>query len=143
MNMKTHCFAFACAAASGALLISLPVTTRAAAVDEQQFNDLKSLVNKLGDKIGKQDQRIDELEKTHGQDAQAHAQDQKLHQQDQQKIQALEKQLGETQQTVSNVQQQATAAVAVSVEPLPRMPLDEATVNHNFSILGDAEVQYA
>ena len=25
---------------------------------------------------------------------------------------------------------------------MPRMPLDEATVNHNFSILGDAEFQY-
>src|SRR5205085_10842746 len=42
---------------------------------------------------------------------------------------------------VTNVQQ--NAALAVPVEPLPRMPLDEATVNHNFSILGDAEFQYA
>src|SRR3989442_13512270 len=33
--------------------------------------------------------------------------------------------------------------MAARGEPLPRMPLEEATVNHNFSILGDAEVQYA
>src|SRR5256885_12039326 len=52
------------------------------------------------------------------------------HEQDQRKIQELEQKLGVTQQAVSNVQ---TAAIAVPVEPLPRVPLDEATVNHNFS----------
>src|SRR5207244_2624920 len=102
---------------------------------------LKDLVNKLGQKIDKQDQRIDQLEKTHAQDGQVHAQDQKIHEQDQQKIQELEQKLGETQRTVADVQQKA--AMAAPVEPLPRMPLEEATVNHNFSILGDAEVQYA
>ena len=28
-------------------------------------------------------------------------------------------------------------------QPLPRQPIDEATVNHNFMMLGDAEFQYA
>ena len=142
MNMKTLSFALGCAAACCTLFMALPIAT-AAAIDEQQFNELKDLVNKLGQKIDKQDQRIEQMEKTHAQDSQVHAQDQKTHEQDQQKIQELEKKLGETQQTVADVQQKATAAVAVPVEPLPRVPLDEGTVNHNFSILGDAEFLYA
>ncbi len=137
--MKTRSFALGCACICCALAVPLPVGT-AAAIDDQQFNELKDLVTKLGQKIEKQDQRIEQLEKTHAQDAQVHAQDQKTHEQDQQKIQELEQKLGETRQAVSNVQ---TAAIAVPVEPLPRVPLDEATVNHNFSILGDAEFQYA
>ncbi|HEX7470858.1 MAG TPA: hypothetical protein VF437_09040 [Verrucomicrobiae bacterium] len=120
--------------------MDLPVRT-AAAIDDQQFNEVKDLVTNLVQKVEKQDQRIDQLEKTHEQDAQAHLQDQKIHEQDQQKIQNLEQKLGDTQRTVSDVQQKA--AMAGPVEPLPRVPLDEATVNHNFSILGDAEVQYA
>jgi hypothetical protein len=138
--MKPYSLASGCAAVCFALLMALPIKT-AAAVDEQQFNALKELVTNLVQKVEKQDQRIDQLEKTHAQDAQSHAQDQKLHEQDQQKIQALEQKLGETQQTVADVQQKT--AVAVPMEPLSRMPLDEATVNHNFQILGDAEFQYA
>src|SRR6266446_3431648 len=140
MNMKTRFYALRCAAAGCALVMALPLGT-AAATDDQQFNELKDLLNKLSQKVEKQDQRIDQLEKTHAQDAQAHAQDQKTHEQDQQKIQELEQKLGDTQRTVTDVQQKA--AMAAPVEPLPRMPLDEATVNHNFSILGDAEVQFA
>ncbi len=119
--------------------MALPVRTTAA-VDDQQFKDLTDLVSKLGQKLEKQDQRIEQLEKAHTQDGQVHTQDQKLHEQDQQKIQQLEQKVGETQRTVVDVQQKT--AVGGPVEPLPRMPLDEATVNHNFSILGDAEVQY-
>ena len=115
-----------------ALMIVLPVGTLGA-VDDQQFNELKDLVTRLGQKIENQDQRIQQLEKTLARDAQVHAQDQ-------QKIQELEHNLGETQLTVSNVQQ--AAASAGPVEPLPLMPLDEASVNHNFIIVGDAEIQY-
>ncbi len=140
MNIKTRSFALRCAALCCAFAVALPLRT-AAAVDDEQFKELKDLVNKLGQKIDKQDQRIDQLEKTHAQDGQVHAQDQKIHEQDQQKIQELQQKVGETQRTVAEVQQKA--AMAAPVEPLPRMPLEEATVNHNFSILGDAEVQYA
>lgn len=138
--MRTPSFALGFAIACCALVMVLPVET-AAAADDQQFNELKDLINKLAQKVEKQDQRIEQLEKTHEQDAQAHAQDQKTHEQDQQKIKELEQKLGETQRSVADVQQKA--AVAVPLEPLARMPLDEATVNHNFSILGDAEFQYA
>jgi hypothetical protein len=138
--MKTLPFSLGFALVFFAFAMSLPVAT-AAEIDDQQFKELKDLVNKLGQKVEKQDQRIEQLEKTHAQDAQAHTQDQKTHEQDQQKIQQLEQKLGETQQTVTDVQQRALAAGPV--EPLPRMPLEEATVNHNFSILGDAEFQFA
>lgn len=139
-SMKTRFFALRCAAVGCALAVVLPGRA-AAAIEDQQFNELKDLVTKLSQKIDKQDQRIEQLEKTHDQDAQVHSQDQKTHQQDQQKIQELEQKLGETQKTIADVQQKT--AVAVPAEPLPRVPLDEATVNHNFSILGDAEFQYA
>ncbi len=104
-----------------------------AAIDDQQFQELKDLINKLSQKVDSQDRRIEQLEKTHAQDTQLHAQDQ-------QKIQELQKSLGQTQQSISNVQQ--AVVVAAPAEPLPRTPLDEATVNHNFIIVGDAEVQY-
>jgi len=138
--MKRRSFALRNAAVGCALAVALSVE-KAAAIDDQQFNELKDLVSKLGQKIDKQGQRIDQLEKTHAQDEQVHAQDQKTHEQDQEKIQQLEQKLTETQKTVSDVQQKT--AIAVPAEPLPRVPLEEATVNHNFSILGDAEFQYS
>ena len=130
--MKTPSLYLSSAAICCAVLLMLPAGT-SAAVDDQQFNELKNLVNKLSQTVETQDQRIEQLEKSHTQDAQVHAQDQ-------QKIQELEHNLGETQLTISNVQQ--TAASAGPAEPLPRMPLDEASVNHNFLIVGDAEVQF-
>jgi hypothetical protein len=138
--MKTRSFVSGWAAVCCALAVAWPGGL-AAAIDDPQFNELKDMINKLGQKVEKQDQRIDQLEKTHAQDAQVHEKDQKTHEQDQQKIQELQQKLDETQRTVSDVQQKA--AMAAPVEPLPRMPLDEATVNHNFSILGDAEFQVA
>src|ERR1700686_3646247 len=118
--MKIRSFALGCATACCALVMALPVRT-AAAIDDQQFKELKDLVTKQGQKIEKQDQRIEQLEKTHAQDGQVHAQDQKIHEQDQQKIQALEQKVGETQRTVADVQQKAAAATPA--EPLPRVPL--------------------
>ena len=104
--MKIRFFALGCAAIGCALAVALPGGA-AAAIDDQQFNELKDLITKLGQKVEKQDQRIELLEKTHAQDAQAHEQDQKTHEQDQQKIKELEQKLGETQRTVSDVEQKA------------------------------------
>lgn len=147
MKMKSHSFGLGCAACC-VLVMTLPIRT-AAAIDDQQFNELKDLVNKLGQKTEKQDQRIDQLEKTHEQDAQVHALDQQIHTEDQKKIQELEQKVGDVQRTEADVQLHKAVhkavheAMATPAEPMPRMPLEEATVNHNFSILGDAEVQYA
>ena len=59
---------------------------------------------------------------------------------DQQTIQKLQQQLEATQQTAADAEQKSVAAS--QTQPLPRVPIDEATVNHNFQILGDAEFQY-
>lgn len=127
--------AYKIAAMGCALVMSLPPSVRAAITDEQ-FNELKKLVTQQGQKLETQEQRINQLEQTH-------AADQKTHEADQQKIQQLEQQLNTTQQTAVNAEQKAASAVAAQTQPLARVPIDEATVNHNFSVLGDAEFQYA
>jgi hypothetical protein len=66
---------------------------------------------------------------------------QQTNQLDQQTILQLQQRLGETQTLATNAVLKAEAAA--QPQPLPRTPLDEATVNHNFQILGDAEFQYA
>src|ERR1019366_2861325 len=66
-----------------------------------------------------------------------------VHEQDVQKIQQLEKKLAETQQVATNAEKNSIEAAQAQAQPLPRQPIDEATVNHNFQILGDAEFQYA
>ena len=65
----------------------------------------------------------------------------------QQVIQQLQQKLADTQSTAVEAQQnsiaaQQTAVAASQTQPETRAPLDEATVNHNFQILGDAEFQY-
>ncbi len=133
-TMKTPTLPARFIALSLAILFALPFGTWAAA-DDQKFDELKDLINKLNQKIEKQDQRIEQLEKSLAQGAEVHAKEQ-------QKIQDLQQTLGQTQQTVSNAQMTAASASAAPAEPMPRMPLDEATVNHNFMIVGDAEVQF-
>jgi hypothetical protein len=64
-----------------------------------------------------------------------------LHALDVQQIQQLQQKLTETQQTAADTAQRVAATT--QAQPLPRVPIDETTVNHNFQILGDAEVQYA
>ena len=60
--------------------------------------------------------------------------------QDLQQIQQLQQKLTETQQMATNAEQKSIEAA--ETQPLPRQPIDEATVNHNFMMLGDAEFQY-
>jgi len=145
-NLKIRCLPPGYAAVCCLIAITLSAQ-RALAVDDQQFKAMQEMVNKLAEKVEKQDERINQLEKTHSQDLQAHQQDQNVHATDQQKIMELEKKVGETQRTVSDVQLHAAMEKAIGnmskQEPIPRVPLDEGTVNHNFSILGDAEIQFA
>lgn len=137
--MKTR-LVFGLAAAVCAFAVALP--HRAVAdISDDQFNELKKLVIQQGKKAEEQDKRIEQLEKSHSQDQKTLEEDRKIHEQDQQKIQQLEQQLHATQQTVTNTEQKVAAAALM--QPLARVPIDEATVNHNFSILGDAEFQYA
>ncbi len=95
-------------------------TNVTAVVSDSDFNALKNLVQQMNGKL-------QSLEQTN-----------QLYQQT---IQQLQRQLGETQTLATNAVQKAEAAA--QAQPLPRVPIDEATVNHNFQILGDAEFQYA
>ncbi len=111
-------------------------TSRAAEVSESDFNALKETVRKLAEDM----QKLQE----------AHTNDQQLHQQDQQRIQELQKQLEETRKTnaaPANTNAMPPAAPPATqvqqVQPVHLMPIDEATVNHNFAILGDAEFQFS
>ena len=121
--MKNHTQLYAMMVAGCVLGVGL--TPRAAAVTDEEFNALKNMVQQLGDKVQK-------LEQTHDQD-------QKTHEQDQQQIQRLKDQLGETQKTATDAQQKADAVAQVqSVKPMP----GEGNATHNFTMVGDAEVQF-
>ena len=128
--MKTPIRTFAVLAITSALAIALPKT--AGAVTDEEFNALKDLVIKQG-------QRIDQLEKTHDQDQKTIDQNQKLHEQDQQQIQTLQKQVGETQQIATNAQQKAEEVAQVQqARPFP----GEGNATRNFTMVGDAEIQF-
>ena len=127
-----------------------------AEVSDQDFNALKEAVQQLSEKVQK-------LEQTH-------EEDQKLHEQDQQRIQQLQEQVGQTQkaaaiaqekaetaarmkQKISQLQEQVgqtrktaveaqqKAEAAAQVQPVAPVP-SSAPATHNFTMVGDAEVQF-
>jgi hypothetical protein len=126
------------------LAIALALSSQGQNVSQEDFNALKETVNKLA-------HAVENLKKTH-------AADEQTHQKDIEVIQQLRQKLGETQQTAVDAQKQAVeaqkqagdaqkqaveAATAAPTKPILPGPIDEATVNHNFMILGDAEFQFA
>ncbi|HEY2082341.1 MAG TPA: hypothetical protein VGI88_06110, partial [Verrucomicrobiae bacterium] len=123
MKMQYHGFRFLAAIC----LMSLAFSQTALAVTDEEFNALKDLVIKQG-------QRIDQLEKTHEQDA-------KTHDADRQQIQQLKEQLQETQVVATNAAQRAEAAAQIQVQPVSTPPIAPAAT-HNFMMVGDAEVQF-
>lgn len=122
--MKTRSLIYSAVAAGCALGVALPRQAWAAVSDED-FNALKGMVQKLGDKVQKLEQ--------------VHEQDQQVHQQDQQKIQQLQQQVGETQQIATNAVQKAEAAA--QVQPVHALP-SGASATHNFQLAGDAETVF-
>ncbi len=108
----------------------------AADVSEADFNALKELVRKQGEDLQKLTEQMRQLQQTHEADQQAHTNDQEQIRQLQQQLAAQPPAVG------TNVAASAVAA-AVEMAPMPRVPIDEATVNHNFIIAGDAEFQFA
>ena len=123
-SINTRRLMFGLAAAGSALCLATP-THVTAAVSDADFKALQETVAKLGE-------QVQSLQATNQIVRQ-------LHEQDLQQVQELQAKLAVTQQTAADAEQKSIAAT----QPLPRVPLDEATVNHNFQILGDAEVQYA
>jgi TolA-binding protein len=134
--------------------IALPPRA-AAEVSDEDFKALKEAVRQLSEKVQK-------LEQTH-------EEDQKVHEQDQQKIQQLQQQAGETQKAATEAQQnaetasqmklklgrleeqveaqktateaQGKAVAAAQMQPVAPVP-SGALATHNFTLAGDAEVQF-
>ena len=126
--MKTVRWMFGLAAMGCAIGLLLPVRT-AAQVSTADFNALRDMVQKLNEQVQSLTQTnqivLQQREK------------------DQQQIKELQEKLAATQQTAATAEQQSLAAEQAQAQPPPRVPIDEATVNHNFMMLGDAEFQYA
>ena len=113
--------------ATAACVLGVALPPRAAAmISDEDFNALKSMVTN-------QDQRIGQLEKSH-------EQDQQTHEQDQQTIQQLQQRLGETQTLATNAAQKADAAA--KIQPIKPIPSGVMSALHNFTLAGDAEVQF-
>ena len=128
MQMKTNLIRYGVAATSG--LFCLAQAGQASAeVSDADFNALKAAVQQLSE-------QVQSLRQTNQIEAQTH-------QEDLQQIQDLRSKLAETQQTAAEAKQKSDAVAEVQSQPTARAPIDEATVNHNFQILGDAEFQYA
>jgi hypothetical protein len=123
--MKTHRFQHGLAAAGCALGMLLPLRA-AAQVSQADFNALKETVQKLSEQVQSLQQSNVVQQQTHVKDVE--------------QIQQLQTKLNETQQLATNAVEKSIEAA--QTQPPPRQPIDEATVNHNFMILGDAEFQY-
>lgn len=113
-------------------VLGMVLPPRAAAqVSLVDFNALKETVQKLSEQVQSLQQTNIIREQTHEKDVQ--------------QIQQLQEKLAETQQIATNAEQKSIAAAAqaqTQTQPPTREPIDEATVNHNFMMLGDAEFQY-
>jgi len=104
-----------------------PVPVQQATVSAADFQKLQDAVAKLSDQVQKLQQANSAQQQTHADDLD--------------QIKRLQDQVGQTQQTAQDAEKKSTA-VAQSQEQELQAPLDEATVNHNFQMLGDAEFQY-
>lgn len=117
---NTYRLALGLLAAGCTIGVTAPLAA-SAEVSDADFNALKNLVQQMNG-------QLQSLEQTN--------------QLAQQTIQQLKQQLSDTQRTAADAEQKSVAAAQSQALPLPRRPIDEATVNHNFQILGDAEFQY-
>src|SRR5215469_16433161 len=124
--MKTNYLKYGLMTAMCVPALELPLCAQ---VSESDFNALKAAVQQLSDQMAGL-QATNKLQ-------------QQIHAQDVQKIQALEDKLSRTQQTAEDAVQKSIAVAQTQAQPPPRPPIDEATVNHNFQIVGDAEFRYS
>ncbi len=130
--MKVRFWALGWISAACVIMPGFPL--RGQDVSDAQFNALKELVRKQGEQMQKLEEQMQKLE-------QSHAADEQTHQKDLEQIRELQERLGTNQQSATNAQKEVIAVV--ETQPIPRAIIDEATVNHNFIIVGDAEFQYA
>jgi hypothetical protein len=135
-TMKIHRTLLGMLAAGCALGVFLAPHASAQASQSGQTTISVEDFKKLQDAVQQLSTKVETLE-------QANATQQQTHQNDIQQIQQLQDKLDKTQLTAEDAEQKSTAASQAQELNGPRVPLDEATVNHNFQILGDAEFQYA
>jgi hypothetical protein len=126
-KMKTHRLKHGLVAVGCVLWMALPPRA-AAQVSLADFNALRDAVQKLSEQVQSLQQTNIIREQTHEKDVQ--------------QIQQLQEKLAETQQIATNAEQKSIEAAQTQTQPPLREPIDEATVNHNFMMLGDAEFQY-
>jgi hypothetical protein len=127
-TMKTSRWIFGLLAASCALGMMLPLRATAQ-VSVADFNSLKEMVQKLSE-------QVQSLQQTN-------IIKEQIHEKDVEQLQQLQEKLAETQQIATNAEQKSIAAAAqAQTQPTLREPIDDATVNHGFMMLGDAEFQY-
>ncbi len=125
--MRVHSQSAVIVSAICALVLTLP--SQAAPIDEEDFKNFKDQVLK----------RLEQLEKAHEQDQQTIEQNRKVHEEDQKQIERLKQQIEQTQKAATDAQQKAEAASQVQpIHPVPEGP----SATHNFTMLGDAEVQF-
>ena len=125
-TMKTRRWMFGLMATICVMGMALPPRA-AAQVSLVDFDALKDAVRKLSE-------QVQSLQQTN-------VIREQVHEQDVQQIQQLQERLAATRQIATNAEQKSIEAA--QAQPPSRQPIDEATVNHNFMILGDAEFQYA
>lgn len=113
--MKIHSLILGVVTAGCASGLAL-IPHAAAAISDEDFNSLKSMVQQLNDSVQNLKQERN---------------------QDQQTIQQLREQLGQTQTLATNAVKTAQAAQVQAGKP-PAGPF----ATHNFTMVGDAEVQY-
>jgi hypothetical protein len=142
MRMKTHRMMFGLVAAGCALGMVLSPRAAAQAIEPVQAPQTTAVspadFQKLQDAVQKLSEQVQSLQ-------QANTTQQQTHQDDIQQIKQLQDKLDQTSQTAQDAEQKSTVAAQAQpqAQPLPRVPLDEATVNHSFQMLGDAEFQFA
>jgi type II secretory pathway pseudopilin PulG len=116
----------------GVLLVALATALprQAQAVTDEQFQQMQL-------QMQQQSQEIQDL--------------QKARQEDKQEIQKLKDQLGVTQKTTDDTQKKVeetqkkveeTQQAAAQVQPVHPVPVEGILATHNFSLVGDAEVQF-
>ena len=127
MQMKTNVIRYGVAATTGLFCLA-QAGNASAEVSDADFNALKAAVQQLSE-------QVQSLRQTNQIEAQTH-------EADLQQIQELRSKLAETQQTAAEAKQKSDAVAEIQSQPPARAPVDEATVNHNFQILGDAEFKY-
>jgi hypothetical protein len=126
--MKKYHWIFGLLGAGCAVSLALPQRV-AAEVSDSDFKALQEAVQKLSN-------QVNSLEQTN-------TIQQQTHEKDVQQLKDLQDKLSQTQKTAADAEQKSAAVAQAQAQPVLGPPIDEATVNHNFLMMGDAEFQFA